>query len=65
MRARGAEQKCWSERYRKRVMSRTAPKTAWTNERLRRLYRRYNRRFWGGKLPDFSIRLGTVGKLFG
>jgi len=29
---------------------------------LRRLFERYNRRFWGGKLPGYGVRVGKVSK---
>lgn len=30
-------------------------KTAWTDERLQRLYRHYNNRFWEGRLPSCLV----------
>jgi len=33
-------------------------KPAWTNHRLERAYAHYNRRFWKGKLPVFSVIAG-------
>ena len=30
-------------------------KTAWTSRRLQRLFVRYNKRFWKGKLPQYSV----------
>lgn len=30
-------------------------KTTWTSRRLQRLFVRYNKRFWKGKLPQYSV----------
>jgi len=35
--------------------------TAWTEQRLRRLYARYNRRFWNGRLPGFAVVISNLG----
>lgn len=32
-------------------------KTAWAETRLQRLYQRYNRRYWNGKLPRYSVEI--------
>jgi hypothetical protein len=31
-----------------------------TLERLKQLYRYYNRRYWNGELPDYQIRFGRL-----
>jgi hypothetical protein len=33
------------------------PKTVWTEKRLGRLFERYNRRYWRGRLPDYVISI--------
>jgi len=30
--------------------------SSWTSARLQRLFHRYNRKFWGGALPDLTVR---------
>jgi hypothetical protein len=30
-------------------------RTRWNTQRLNRLFKRYNRRYWGGKLPDLRV----------
>jgi len=40
-------------------------KSAWTEERLERLFVQYNRRFWGGRLPKIHIRIRNLGGFHG
>jgi SprT-like family len=35
-------------------------KTTWTDKRLERLFARYNRRYWNGKLPAYSVRVDST-----
>jgi len=35
-------------------------KTNWTEERLRRLFRRYNQRYWRGKLSRYAVSIGDL-----
>jgi SprT-like family len=37
-----------------------AIKTTWTDKRLERLFARYNRRYWNGKLPAYSVRVDST-----
>ena len=32
-------------------------KTAWTDQRLRRLFGKYNRFYWNSALPEYSVSL--------
>ena len=46
-------------------MNKTRTKTAWTDERLRRLYVRYNARYWKGKLPEYRVSTETLDNFWG
>lgn len=35
-------------------------KTAWTEERIRSLFLRYNRRYWRGQLPDYRLVIAAM-----
>jgi SprT-like family len=37
-------------------------RTNWTDNRLKRLFVRYNQRYWGGKLPAYAVRLDSTYK---
>jgi len=35
-------------------------KTTWTEKRLARLFQRYNKKYWNGKLPEYSVKIDTT-----
>jgi hypothetical protein len=38
----------------------TGEKTQWGDERLDRLFKRYNRIYWGGRLPRYRVRTAAL-----
>jgi len=51
---------CQKEQVHQKRVAARAPLSVpagWTEKRLRRLFNHYNQRFWGGRLPSYSVRL--------
>jgi SprT-like family len=46
-------------------MNSRATKSGWTEQRLQRLFGRFNRRFWRGRLPNVAIRIHELDDAWG
>jgi len=51
--------------YRQGTLKNRPHKSAWTEERLRRLFARYNRKYWRGQLPVYRLVVGTIPEAMG